>query len=144
MSEVICHSILDDLVSGPEVFETIYIGTMEEQINIYDSSSKIGCYVSLSAIDKTNGHIRVGRILVSEYVKDAGQDPGFVAREIQFDAANLVATYVKLTLDDLSKSTKVARGLVAIPRGLLWPSAIANFMAKGDNGRWQRVFSIED
>lgn len=143
MSEVICHSILDDLVVGPDVFETIYVGTLEEQINIYDSASKIGCYVSLSAIDRTNEQIRVGRILVSEYVKDAGLEPGLVAKEIQFDAANLVATYAKLTLEDLSRETQVARGMVAIPRGLLWPTAIANFMAKGDNGRWHRVFSIE-
>lgn len=142
MNEVICHSILDDMVGGPDVFETIYVGTLEEPINIYDSASKIGCYVVLSAIEQSTNQVRVGRILVSEFVKDAGQDADSVAKEIQFGAANLVATYVKQTVEEQSHPTKVARGMVAIPRGLLWPAAVSNFMSKGENGHWQRVFAI--
>lgn len=90
MNEVICHSILDDMVGGPDVFETIYVGTLEEPINIYDSASKIGCYVVLSAIEQSTNQVRVGRILVSEFVKDAGQDADSVAKEIQFGAAKLI------------------------------------------------------
>lgn len=141
MSDVICHSILDDLVEGPDVFDTLYVGTMEEPINIYDSGSKIGCYVVLSAIHPSTGQVRIGRILVSEYVNAGEAWHGSVAKEVQFDAANLVAEYVLQTSHDMSRGPNVIRGMVAIPRSLLWPAAIANFMAKGENGRWHRVFS---
>lgn len=141
MSEVICHSILDDLVEGPDVFDTLYVGTMEEPTNIYDSSSKIGCYVVLSAIHQPTDQIRIGRILVSEYVNAGEVWHGSVAKEVQFDAANLVAEYVRNTSHDLNRDPKVVRGMVGIPKSLLWPAAIANFMAKGENGRWHRVFS---
>lgn len=141
MSDVICHSILDDLVEGSDPFDTLYVGTMEEPINIYDSASKIGCYVVLSAIHAPTGQIRIGRILVSEYVNAGEAWHGSVAKEVQFDAANLVADYVQQTSHALSRNPKVIRGMVAIPRSLLWPAAVANFMAKGENGRWHRVFS---
>ena len=54
-----------------------------------------------------------------------------------------MTTYVQQSLEDLERSTNVVRGMVAIQQGLLWPVAIANFMAKDEYGRWNRVFSIE-
>lgn len=141
MSEVICHSILDDMVDGHDVFDTLYVGTMEEPINLYDPDTKTGCYVVLSAIHPTTGHIRIGRILVSEYVNIGDGRQNVVAKQIQFEAANLVAEYVKTMSHDLGRTPQIIRGMVAIPRSILWPSAIANFMARDENGHWHRVFS---
>lgn len=139
MNHVICYAILDDLLDGPENFGTTYIGTLEEPINVYDTDSKIGCYVVVSAIDAANEHVLVSRVLVSQFIRGTGEDPSGTAKGIQFDAANLVATFAT----ECKPDAKIVRGMVAIPRGLVWPVATTNFMSRSETGKWTRLHTFD-
>lgn len=135
MSTVICYSILDDLIAEHAHSKLLYVGTLDEPINIYDNASKTGCYVVVSAVEAGTGNICIARILASTF---GAHDEGS-ARRILFDAANLVATYIQ----DNHPSTATTRAMIAVPRGLVWPLATVNFMARDVAGHWIEVATFD-